>query len=66
MKKLFHFSETNDDNDDEDYDEEFEDESLNEVFDASALEEMGLIQQSLSGKISTERLQARFYQLFYW
>ena len=59
----FHFSETNDD---EDYDEEFEDESLNEVFDASALEEMGLIQQSLSGKISTQSLQARFYQLFYW
>ena len=59
----FHFSETNDD---EDYDEEFEDESLNEVFDASALEEMGQIQQSLSGKISTESLQARFYQFFYW
>jgi len=42
---------------DEDYEEEFEDESLNEVFDASALQEMGLIQQNLSGKISTESLQ---------
>jgi len=49
---------TDDDDEDEDYEEEeFEDESLNEVFDASALEEMGLIQQSLSGKISTESLQ---------
>ena len=55
-----------DDDEDEDYEEVFEDESLNEVFDASALEEMGLIQQSLSGKISTERLQGRFYQSIHW
>jgi len=46
-----------DDDEDDDYEEQFEDESLNEVFDASALEEMDMIQQNLSGKISTESLQ---------
>ena len=55
-----------DDDDDEDYEEVFEDESLNEVFDASALEEMGMIQQNLSGKISTESLQERFFASPQW
>ena len=55
-----------DDDEDEDYEEVFEDESLNEVFDASALEEMGMIQQNLSGKISTESLQERFFASPQW
>lgn len=42
---------------DADYEETFEDESQNEIFDSSALDEMDSIAESLSGKISVQSLQ---------